>query len=307
VGLALEDLMGWKWTVAIHPDDVEGIVNRWRHSLASGEPFLYEARVRRADGKYRWMLHSKVAARDEAGDIFKWYGSSIDIEERRAAEDKIRQGEAELRQMLDLTPQCLGVLGADGSHIYANRASLDYLGMTQDEWKQSGSIDALVHPDDKERFVRASSTSSVYELEVRVRNGEGGFRWFLSRFSPLLDEKGQITRWYIASSDIEDRKRAEERLEEENAALREEIVQTSMFEEIVGTSSALKRVLSHIFKVAPTNSTVLITGETGTGKELVARAIHRRSDRASRAFSLETLRVEKLDLARLQMEAFMTR
>src|ERR1700750_2883622 len=75
VGLALEDLLGWKWTVAIHPDDVEGIVSRCRHSLSSGDPFLYEARVRRADGKYRWMLHSKVAARDEAGDIFKWYGS----------------------------------------------------------------------------------------------------------------------------------------------------------------------------------------------------------------------------------------
>jgi transcriptional regulator with GAF, ATPase, and Fis domain len=91
-------------------------------------------------------------------------------------------------------------------------------------------------------------------------------------------------RWYVAGTDIEDRKRAEEKLQQENAALREEIDQTSMFEEIVGTSSALKSVLSRISKVAPSDSTVLITGETGTGKELVARAIHRRSRRSGRAF-----------------------
>jgi formate hydrogenlyase transcriptional activator len=121
-------------------------------------------------------------------------------------------------------------------------------------------------------------------LEVRVRNGEGKFRWILARFNPLRDENGQITRWYTASTDIDDRKQAEERLQQENAALREEIDQTSMFEEIVGTSPALQAVLSRISKVAPSDSTVLITGETGTGKELVARAIHKRSQRSGRAF-----------------------
>ena len=100
----------------------------------------------------------------------------------------------------------------------------------------------------------------------------------------MRDDKGQIFRWYIACTDIEDRRRAEERLQQENVALREEIDETSMFEEIVGTSPALQSVLSRISKVAPSDSTVLITGETGTGKELVARAIHRRSSRGSRAF-----------------------
>jgi transcriptional regulator with GAF, ATPase, and Fis domain len=121
-------------------------------------------------------------------------------------------------------------------------------------------------------------------METRIRKGDGSYRWFLARFNPARDDKGNIRRWYVANTDIDDRKRAEERLKEENVALREEIDRASMFEEIVGTSPALQTVLSRISKVAPTDSTVLITGETGTGKELVARAIHRRSNRASRAF-----------------------
>src|SRR6202451_4526044 len=119
---------------------------------------------------------------------------------------------------------------------------------------------------------------------MRLRKSDGSYRWFLGRFNPLRDEQGQITRWYVTGTDIEDRKQAEDTLRRENVALREEIDKASMFEEIVGTSRALKTVLSRISKVAPSNSTVLITGETGTGKELVARAIHRRSDRKSRAF-----------------------
>jgi transcriptional regulator with GAF, ATPase, and Fis domain len=119
---------------------------------------------------------------------------------------------------------------------------------------------------------------------LRLRKHDGSYRWFLARYNPVRDDKGQITRWYVTATDIEDRKQAEDTLRRENVVLREEIEKTSMFEEIVGTSPALKAVLSRICKVAPSDSTVLITGETGTGKELVARAIHRRSDRTSRAF-----------------------
>ena len=111
-----------------------------------------------------------------------------------------------------------------------------------------------------------------------------GYRWFLTRYNSVRDNNRQILRWHVSCTDIEDRKRAAERLQQENVALREEIDKASMFEEIVGTSPPLQTVLSHIAKVAPTDSTVLITGETGTGKELVARAIHRRSNRVSRAF-----------------------
>jgi transcriptional regulator with GAF, ATPase, and Fis domain len=121
-------------------------------------------------------------------------------------------------------------------------------------------------------------------LELRVQAADGSYHWVLARFNPVRDEHGQIMRWYVAATDIDERKRAEERLQHENVALRDEIDKTSMFEEIVGTSPALQTVISHISKVAPSDSTVLLTGETGTGKELVARAIHRRSNRKSRAF-----------------------
>ena len=123
---------------------------------------------------------------------------------------------------------------------------------------------------------------SAYESEVRVRGADGNYRWFLVRHNPLHDDKGQVKRWYVALTDIDERKRAEERLQQENVALREEIDKASMFEEIVGTSKRLKAVLSRIAKVAPSDSTVLITGQTGTGKQLVARAIHRRSHRKRR-------------------------
>jgi PAS domain S-box-containing protein len=175
VGLSFEDLRGWSWTVAIHPEDVDGIVSKWRAALASGEPFLHEARVRRADGEYRWMLHHKVALRDEHGNIVKWYGSSIDIEDRKRAELELQKAFDQIKLLKD--------------HLY-----------------------------------------------------------------------------------------------KENLALKEEIDRSSMFEEIVGASPALRAVLSRVTKVAPTDSTVLLTGETGTGKELIARAIHKRSHRSSRAF-----------------------
>ena len=136
--------------------------------------------------------------------------------------------------------------------MYANRASLDYIGMNLDEWRQSSTLADFAHPDDLPRLIAEGNRAagSAYELELRVRGGDGIFRWFLSRFNPLHDDNGQVKTWFIASTDIEDRKRAEEKLQQENLALREEIDKTSMFEEIVGGSSALKALLSRVSKVA---------------------------------------------------------
>jgi formate hydrogenlyase transcriptional activator len=289
VGLPITDLLGWCWTSAIHPEDVEDMVAKWRGSLESGEHFVAESRVRRADGEYRWFLHHKEALRNELGEIVKWYGSSIEIQERKTAEEKIREQETELRQILDLTPQHIGVLAPDGSRLYLNHTALEYCGITLEQWREPGRVhNELVHPEDREHVLYERNKRFLegepHEFEARLLRHDGEFRWFLFRLTPLKDEQGQITRWYATGTDIEDRKRAEEGIRKENMALREEIAETSMFEEIVGESPALQAVLTRVAKVAPTDSTVLITGETGTGKELIARAIHKRSKRSGRAF-----------------------
>ena len=193
----------------------------------------------------------------------------------------------ELRQLLDFTPELIAVLGPDRERLYANRWALTFLGVSLDEWR-SRSLEADVHPDDLDRLEtqleRMLATGVASELELRVPHAGGGYRWIFARYNPVKDSEGRIVRWYIACTDIDDRKRAEERLQRENVALREEIDKASMFEEIVGASPALTAALARVSKVAGSDSTVLISGETGTGKELVARAIHRRSRRSSRPF-----------------------
>jgi formate hydrogenlyase transcriptional activator len=181
-------------------------------------------------------------------------------------------------------PQLVVVFGPGHDRLYANRAALEYRGLGLNEWREASTV----HPDDQKQLReyadRASFTGAPYDLEVRLCNREGHYRWFLASYSPMNDQKGKVKYWYVALTDIEDRKKAEERLQQENLALREEVDHASMFEEIVGTSPALRKALSRISKVAPSDSTVLITGETGTGKELIARGIHRRSRRSPRPF-----------------------
>ncbi len=287
VGLPLTDLLGWGWTGMIHPEDVEAIMPIWREALGAGEPFVAESRVRRADGQYRWFLHREEPLRNEAGEIVKWYGSSIEIEERKIAEEKIREQEAELRQILDLTPHHLYVFGPDGGLLYVNQFALAYLGADLAEMVAASRIN-FIHPDDRQGYLAEKEKGLLagksYEFELRILRRDGTYRWFLGRGNPLKDEQGRITRWYNTATDIEDRKRAEEEIRKENIVLREEINSTSMFEEVLGTSAVLQRVLALAAKVAPTDSTVLIMGETGTGKELIARAIHKRSKRAERSF-----------------------
>jgi PAS domain S-box-containing protein len=201
--------------------------------------------------------------------------------------DEIAKSEAELRTIIDAIPQLIIAIGSDGNFQYANQAVLEYTGLTKEETRSERFVEVF-HPEDSERLRDERDAAILrrlpFEYERRVRRRDGQYRWFLTQYNPLLDERGEVIRWYATGTDIDDRKQAEERMRQENIALREQIDQFFMFEEIVGSSPALKTVLSSIMKVAPTDSTVLITGETGTGKELVARAIHKGSKRADRAF-----------------------
>jgi len=272
----------------LHPDDQEAARRVASTCLMTGSAGEASVRVRSAQGEYHWFLCRAEPLRAKDGTLLRWVGIHLDIEERKQAEEKLQGQEMEFRQILDLTPQHVGVLGPEGRPLYANRVALDYFGIEIDEWKAEGSRLNFVHPDDREQFLgerqKRFLAGAPHSFEARLLAQDGNFRWHLFRLNPLKDDHGRITRWYGTATDIEDRKSAEERLRHENVALREEIDKTSMFEEIVGASPALTAVLSRVSKVAGSDSTVLITGETGTGKELVARAIHRRSRRASRAF-----------------------
>jgi PAS domain S-box-containing protein len=206
------------------------------------------------------------------------------LQQAQAAEQK-RSGE--LKQVIDLAPLHMFIWEADANVSYGNRAAHDYFGPIPPKPPME-FLDLVTHPDDaqalKSGIKRAMACGESFEMEVRMRRHDGEYHWFLYRLNPLRDENGNVTRWCGVRSDIDQQKRAQDRTQRENLALREEIDNASMFEEIVGTSPALLAVLSRVSRVAPSDSTVLITGETGTGKELFARAIHKRSPRASRAF-----------------------
>jgi formate hydrogenlyase transcriptional activator len=206
----------------------------------------------------------------------------------KTAFEDLKKSEGQLRQMVDAIPQTIVVLGPDGSVLYANRTVLAYTGLSVDEVMYTDFRPRVFHPEDVERLREnrkiGFSRGVSWANELRVRRKDGQYRWFLISYNPLFDDQGSLIYWCATGTDIEDRRRGEERLREENLALREEIDRSSMFEEIVGSSAPLRQTLSQVARVAPTDSTVLILGETGTGKELIARAIHKRSKRSRRPF-----------------------
>jgi formate hydrogenlyase transcriptional activator len=426
LGKSLEDVCGWRWTESVHPEDVAGIVQKWHAALASGEPFEAEARVRRADGTYRALLHRKVPLHDEQGNIVKWFGSSIDIEDRKCAEEQLRRSTQALQRSefylsegqrlahagswaFDSagfeywSPELFRIHGLDP----ANKAPtvqeyLDLLHPNDREFManlikrilvDASPFDAtkrIVRPDGEVRYIRCVGAPVVenqrlekyvgtaidvteqeiaaqelrrreaYREQAEALSHTGSFGWNLStgeliwsdetfrilgyepttqptldfvfkRVHPedvslvhrvienakagesldfehrLLLPDGSVKHVHViarpltsASSEVEfvgtvmdvtARKKAFEEIkalrdevQRENIVLREELGKTSMFEEVIGTSSALQMVLGRAAKVAPTDSTVLIMGETGTGKELIACAIHKRSKRSERPF-----------------------
>jgi formate hydrogenlyase transcriptional activator len=264
------------------------ITDKWLGFLAAGQPGEVEGRLRRFDGVYRWFLFRAEPLRDESGNIVNWYGTDTDIDDLKRAEANLRKDEEELRRITDAIPQTIVVLDPKGHSLYANQAMLDYTGLTMQEVVGSDFRARTYHPDDLER-VRAESKAGLarglpFEIEQRALRKDGQYRWLLLRYNPFHDEQGSLVRWYVTGTDIDDRKRAEDRTRNENLALREQIDRDSMFEDIVGSSEALRKVLRQVGKVAHSDSTVLILGETGTGKELIARAIHKRSNRGEQAF-----------------------
>jgi formate hydrogenlyase transcriptional activator len=280
--------------LVFHPEDIERLRDEQKKGLGGALPFQNEQRVLGRHGKYRWYLIRYNPLLDESGKAVRWYCTATDIED-------LKQGQDYLQRVLDTTPALIHAARPDGYIDYFNQQWLDYLGARLDEicgWKWTNWI----HPEDLDDILQkwraALASGEPFEAETRVRRADGEYRLCLHRKFPLRDKEGTILQWFGSSLDIEDRKRAndalrsafeeikklKDQLHKENLALKEEIDKVSMFEDIVGSSEALRKVLRQVAKVAPSDSTVLILGETGTGKELVARAIHKRSSRSERAF-----------------------
>jgi len=275
-------------TRVFHPDDLGRVLAERQEALLRGTPFEYEARLLMKDGQYRWFLIQYNPLKDEHGHIIRWYGTGTDIDDRKRSEQKLRQSEQDLRTMIDAIRQSISVLAADGTIVHVNRVFQETTGVTIREGNAKTFLTRVFHPDDLGRVLAERQEGLLrgtpFEYEARVLMRGGQYRWGLIQYNPLKDERGQIIRWYSTGTDIDDRKRIEEQLRNENLVLREEIDRSSMFEEIVGSCKPMRQVLKQVEKVAPSDSTVLILGETGTGKELIARALHKRSKRATRAF-----------------------
>jgi PAS domain S-box-containing protein len=264
----------------VHPEDrkiVEGTIERMVAEVIGCD---LKTRIIRPDGELR-VIRCVGRPVGENGAVTRFIGTLMDITEQ----ERMTQ---ELRQIIDSIPQLIGALNTDGKIQYVNESVLEYSGLTSEDVDADNFRSRLFHPDDIERLEEERQhylkVGQPFQLEMRTRGKDGLYRWFLIHYKPLRDQNGRIVRWYATGTDIDDRKRDEELLKKETLALREELNRTSMFEEIVGSSEVLRAVLRQITKVAPTDSTVLITGETGTGKELIARAIHKLSGRSARAF-----------------------
>jgi PAS domain S-box-containing protein len=279
----------------LHPEDAPyhpGVVER---AIRDGTDFEMDFRLLLPDGAAKYIHVVGHPVVNASGDVIELVGTAMDVTEQhesraalQAAFEQIKAERTELRRMTDAVAAFIYVLRPDGTALYANQTVLDYTGLTLEDLQREDQRARVFHPEDLERLREerqvAFARGKPFELEQRALGKDGNYRWFLARFNPLRDDQGNIIRWYATGTDIDDRKRAEERMRDENLALREQIDQAFMFEEIVGTSPGLQGVLSRVTKVAPTDSSVLISGETGTGKELVARAIHKRSRRSQRAF-----------------------
>jgi PAS domain S-box-containing protein len=272
----------------IHPEDkafVRQVIDR---AAQDGNDFDVEYRLLMPDQRIKYLhviTHRRI---DDSGNL-ELIGAVRDVTAAKIAQNKLKQDEAELRQSINFVPEHVLVMEADGSRLYENQAMRDYFGTSLDGIQAKDFYRKFVHPDDVasgalDERERAVARGAPWEGELRLRRKDGEYRWFLIRSNPLRDEDGTVIRRYVTATDIDDRKRAEEGLQKENVALRAEIDKASMFEEILGSSAALKEVLARVSQVAPTEATVLLTGETGTGKELIARAIHKRSQRAAKAF-----------------------
>jgi PAS domain S-box-containing protein len=222
-GLSADQARDWGWTVALHPDDRDRLLEYWQSILVSGTAGEIEARLRRYDGEYRWFLFRGSPVRDASGAIVRWCGTNTDIDERRQTEDAARARELDLRAILDGIPGFVTTMNVSGEVELVNQRILEYFGRSLDELKLWATSD-IVHPDDLRNDVaiwkQRIETGQPVDSESRLRRADGVYRWFALRCLPHHDNTGRIIRWYNLFTDIDDRKRAENELRSREHDLR---------------------------------------------------------------------------------------
>ena len=222
-GFSAAQAQGWGWGAVIHPDDAPRLVEYWQSCLASGAAVDVEARMRRADGAYRWFLFRANPLRDEAGKIVKWYGTNVDIQDRKLAQEELEQSERDARLIVDCIPAQVAVLGPTGVVTQINRRMSDFFGSIEAlaDWKTGDIVPADELPRVLAGMGKAFAAAEPFEMENHLRRFDGVYRWFQIRGLPLLDANGRVVRWYFLIADIEERKQAEEALRRSEAFLAE--------------------------------------------------------------------------------------
>jgi len=214
-GRSLDEINAWAMTDAIHPDDLPHVIEHHTRSMTTGTPYDFEFRCRRADGVYLWFQARNLPMHDSNGMITGWSALMTDIEDRKRAEEALRASENNLRNVLDNIPGMVSMLGPTGGLELSNRPFLEYFNKTIEEI-QNWSSNGLVHPDDLPNaiasFTRSIETGEPLHLEHRLRRADGVYQWVLSSGRPVRDAEGRIERWYVLTTDIDDRKRAEDAL-----------------------------------------------------------------------------------------------
>jgi len=224
-GKTREELKNWSLVGAVHPDDLPRVIEARAKSIETGQVYEIEHRCRRADGAYRWFQVRGLPVRDAEGTIASWYLLLTDIDDLKKAQEAVQANERALRLMIDAIPTFIHVLRTDGSVLNVNQAVLEYTGLTIGDVQMPDYRTRVCHPEDVKRLheaCRVALTRPIpFENEQRVLRKDGGYRWFLFRYNPLLDPQGRVDRWYAAAFDIEDRKRAEAEVEKAHLRLTE--------------------------------------------------------------------------------------
>src|SRR6266481_636089 len=208
----------------LHPDDHEKSRKSWSTCLRTGEFAEESFRVRNAQGGYRWFRSRVEPLRASDGTLLQWVGVNVDIEELKCAEEALRESEYKLRQIIETVPSLLWSTDPAGEPTQLSQRLLDYSGMQFEDFLHGG-WEAFIHPDDfpetARAFNHAIQTGTSYQAVNRLRRVDGEFRWHQTRGEPLRDREGQIVQWYGLSVDIDERKKAEERLRRSESYLAE--------------------------------------------------------------------------------------